>query len=229
MDAYKGVFEAHITIMPLEYNAKKKFIAFCEMQGLKPVQIELSRGDFVQQLMTSSQHKGEFEAVLASVKKIAQNLRKEGFEVKRVKLEASPFNENLPANNTEVARHPAENYFEHHLKLSLPADLAGKEVTLLQICTLHKAHLSRNAFKENKNGLVERFVTVRHYGLGRQEALACLDVLKEAITINGFQILKTITEYCVYDDDVQLDANWLTLDYSTPCEVCESACMLNPV
>ncbi len=229
MHTYKGVFEAHITIEPLQIDAQTKFIAFCAKNNLKPIQIELSRGDVAFQQMTSSIHEGAFEQVLAVVKGIAELLGRQGFGVSRVKLEAAPSNENLPATCAELMEHSAENYFEHHLKLSLPTDLAGKLETLLQICETHHAHLSRNAFKQNIEGFMERFVTVRHYGLGKAEAIEALNALKMAITVEGLQILKTITEYCVYDDHVALDANWLIVEPQSPCETCDSACILSPV
>lgn len=231
MYAYKGFFEAHITLAQMQADEMSRFAQFCVENALKPIQIELARGNFALQQMTSSVHEGEFAQVLADVQRIAESLRRQDFTVTRVKLEASPFNEGLPADCTEVAQHHAENYFEHHLKLLLPTDLAGKADSLTQICEAHHAHLSRNAFKHREDGQAERFVTLRHYGLGRQKATQALQALRTEIEKNGFQVLKTITEYCVYDDHVGLDANWLTLEeeYQTPCETCNNACILNPV
>jgi hypothetical protein len=253
MHAYKGFFEAHITLAQMQASEMARFAQFCTENAIKPIQIELSRGDFALQQMTSSVHEGEFAQVLAEVQGIAESLRRQDFNVTRVKLEASPFNEGLPTDCAEVAQHPAENYFEHHLKLLLPTRLTpspspkargeileeapllgrgvGGEAKLTQICEAHQAHLSRNAFKHREDGQAERFVTLRHYGLGRQEATEALHALRADIEKNGFQVLKTITEYCVYDDHVGLDANWLTREdsYQTPCETCNNDCILNPV
>lgn len=212
MQTYKGVFEAHITIKSIHTEDFSVFQSFCAENNLKPIQIELARGDFALQQMTSSVHEGIFGGVLEEVKEIATRLGRQGFEVVRLKIEASPFNEGLPAHNAEVADHPAENYFEHHLKLAL-ADFASVASLLETVCQKYEAHISRNAFKKTENGIEERFVTVRHYGLGRQEAEEALQKLADDLTQNGFEILKSVTEYCVYDDFVNLDANWLT---STP-------------
>lgn len=225
MQTYKGIFEAHITVAPLNEAKLTEFQLFCAVNNLKPIQIELARGDFALQQMTASVYEGNFSDVLTEVKQMAVLLGRQGFEVKRVKLEASPFNEGLPAHLGEVKQHPTENYFEHHLKLMLPN--GDVQESLYMICQKHHAHLSRNAFKQYQEGVQERFVTLRHYALGRQEAEAALHNLKDELTENGFQILKTITEYCVYDDHVGLDLNWLEL-YS-PCETCNNACILSPV
>jgi hypothetical protein len=236
MQSYKGVFEAHITLAPLQVGEAFKFMHFCQENELKPVQIELSRGSHTLQQMTASVHEGTYENVLQEVQGIAQKLRIEGFNVTRIKLEASPFNEGLPENNAETVLHAAENYFEHHLKLLLPADLGKMQTTLEHLCEQHQAHLSRNAFKKRQDGMQERFVTLRHYGLGRQEAYEALHILRSCLEKASFQVLKIISEYCVYDDHVALDSNWLTLEsqktplntWETPCEVCnEQNCVLH--
>lgn len=231
MLSYKGIFEAHITLAPLTDDNLVKFQHFCQNNALKLIQIELSRGDFALQQMTASVHEGNLEDVLKDVKSIAQKLGRQGFEVKRIKLEASPFNEDLPANRDELHLHSKENYFEHHLKLLLSENTSNSEL-LISICEKYQAHLSRNAFKIHEQGRQERFVTLRHYGLGRQEAGAILQMLQEELEKNGFQILKTITEYCVYDDHIGLDANWLTSQEDSlhsPCETCNNDCILSPV
>jgi hypothetical protein len=56
------------------------------------------------------------------------------------------------------------------------------------------------------------------------------NALKQAITHLKINILKNITEYCVYDDRLNLDANWLTDDNvsekeSSPCAVCTQFCL----
>ena len=223
---YTGAFEAHITIESLPDAAtKERFMAFCEKNALKGIEIELSRGDFMHQPMTCSLHEGDFQEVLGNVQHIAQNLAAEGFPVTRVKLEAAPFNAELPQTNAEVVQHAPSNYFEHHLKLLLPAE-ADTDL-LLQICEKYHAHLSRNAFKKLQDGMSERFVTIRNYGLGKAEAEQSLCDLRNAIEAVGFQVIKSITEYCVYDDCLDLDANWL--EVSSPCEKCDSVCMMaNP-
>ncbi|MEM7039123.1 MAG: hypothetical protein AAF570_19255, partial [Bacteroidota bacterium] len=111
---YHGLFEAHITIQPIQGPQSIVFQNLCKDLKVKPIQIELPEGDVPVQPMTCSTHKGDYSDVRQEVYALAWELARGGFEVTRVKIEAAPFNDDIPQNKAEAAQHSAQNYFEHH-------------------------------------------------------------------------------------------------------------------
>ena len=85
----------------------------------------------------------------------------------------------------------------------------GCSLRHLACCNEFGAHLSRNAWRENSQGYEERFVTVRHYRIGRAAAEQRLQRLLAALAELGENIVEVESEYTVYDSNVQLDAGWL--------------------
>lgn len=219
VSTYSGLFEAHITVDLCGKKEKEMFQSLCEQLQVKPIQIELSGGDVSGQPMTCSRHEGDFSAVYQQVLELAETINTH-FTVIRTKIEAYPLNKGIPKNNKEAEKHSDKNYFEHHIKLLLSE--RQPMLPLLKICEKYKAHLSKNAFKELSHGVFENFITVRAYQAGREEARARFQALEDALKNAQFTLLKSVTEYCVYDSNVGLDNNCLEL---TPaCMVCETPC-----
>jgi hypothetical protein len=225
---YAGLFEAHITVSSLSPNEAKRFTETCNQLNIKAIQIELSRGDVPIQPMTCSTHKGDFTTVLNEVTGLAYQLKQAGFEVTRQKIEAAPFNQGIPMTAKEAQNHSADNYFEHHLKILFEKESNFNEIQT--VCTAHGAHLSRNAFENRVDNTKTYFITLRCYSIGLEEATIRFNALKQAITHLKINILKNITEYCVYDDRLNLDANWLSDDNASqkehlPCTACTQFCL----
>jgi hypothetical protein len=217
---YAGLFEAHITVEPLSTTQTELFTQFCFEKGLKAIQIELARGSAPVQPMTCSRHEGDFLTIKEEVLTLAKSLKSSGFSVNRVKIEAYPLNSGIPHTQAALAFHSEKNYFECHIKLRLNAQ--DSEEKLLAICDKHQAHLSNNAYKKLSEGYYEKFVTQRLYGMGKMEVEDKFEQLKFDLEAAGFEVLKSIYEYCVYDDNVNLDDNWLTINQV--CEICETPC-----
>jgi hypothetical protein len=225
---YAGLFEAHITVANLSPSESKRFTETCNQLNIKAIQIELSRGDVPIQPMTCSTHKGNFTTVLKEVTELARHLKQAGFEVTRQKMEAAPFNQGIPMTAADAQNHPVDNYFEHHLKILFETESNLAEIQ--RVCMAHGAHLSRNAFENRANHSKTYFITLRCYSMGLEEATIRFNALKHAITHLKINILKNITEYCVYDDRLNLDANWLTEENASskeplPCTVCTQFCL----
>jgi len=218
---YQGLFEAHITVSPLEAKQVSKFKELSQKLSVKTIEIALDRGSHPVQPMTSSVHKGKFEEVKQEVFDLAKKIASKKFQVTRVKIEAHPDNLGVPEDNSFLKKHSEKNYFEYHLKILLVQE---KTEELLKICEKHQVHLSNNAFKKINPKLTEKFVTSRVYALGKKEAQEKFNLLKQDILKSKFEVLKEITEYCVYDDNVSLDDNWLIVSETSPCEICESDC-----
>jgi hypothetical protein len=204
--AGRGTFEAHVTVEAPDLPGRERFRALCERLGVKSVLIELPRGQTPSQPMTSSYHRGELAEVVEEVAGLAGVLRGEGFPVTRVKLEAVVTNEGVPRTDEESRRLPLSNYFEFHVKVTLPAE-ADLE-PLRALCARHDAHLSRNAFRQGE-GRQERFATLRLYGMGGDRAGGRFEALREELTTAGYVLSNSLREYSLFDSNLALDAGWL--------------------
>ncbi len=242
---YHGFFEAHITLNLSHHNTETPqkitdFQEICENLGVKPIYIELERGDTPTQVMTSSLHEGNFEKIKKEVENIAQMLQNNFFQISRMKIEAHPDNMGVPLQNTEILPTQTQNYFECHFKILLNKIFEEKNEKTFEkifeklktICENNKAHLSKNAFKYQENGIEERFVTKRVYGLGKKEAYQSFEELENILIKNDFKIAKKIVEYCVFDDNELVDNNWLVvsnniISENSPCEVCQKIDVCN--
>jgi hypothetical protein len=212
--AGSGTFEAHVTVAPLERAAQDHFRAVCRELGVKSVLIELPGGSTPSQPMTSSYHRGELSAVAHEVADLSRSLRQHGFAVTRIKVEAMVGNAGVPETDAEARALPAGNYFEFHVKVSLPsgADLAP----LRELVGRHQAHLSSNAFQREALGeggyRTQWFVTLRAYGCGRGQASARFEALLADLAAQGYALSNRLREYTVYDSNVAVDAGWIDLE-----------------
>jgi inosine/xanthosine triphosphate pyrophosphatase family protein len=201
-----GSFEAHVTVAPGDPEYVERFTTICDQLAVKAVVIELPRGETRSQPMTASYHHGSLQAVLAEVHELARQIAAQELEVTRVKLEAVGKNPMTPQTDA-AARAAPNNYFEYHVKLLLGPDddLAAIEAA----CLAHGAHLSRNARKLRTDGLAERFVTQRVYGLGRPGAELEFAALLEQLRPLELRYGQRIREYTVYDSNAAVDRGWL--------------------
>ncbi len=205
---YAGDFEMHLTVRTADEMALRAFQNWCESHEMKCVQIVLSRGQHTQQPMaTWRRRETTLQQVVEEAQAFASGLNLNGVEVTRVKVEAAPYNNNIPVDQTQLAAHSPQNYFEHHIKVE--RDASASRETLTAVSERHGAHLSRNAFKQTAQGREERFVTLRDYENGRAESLAALTALIADLRAAGENVVEYESEYCVYDSNVELDAGWL--------------------
>lgn len=204
--AGRGTFEAHVTVDAADLAERERFQTACDEMGVKSVLIELPRGQTRSQPMTSTYHRGELAEVVEQVAGLSRSLRQRGFRVTRLKLEAVTTNEGVPASDEEARAFPAGNYFEFHVKLTLPA--ASDLEELRAVCTRHKAHLSSNARKRDGDA-AQRFVTMRLYGVGRDTAEAKFDELYLELVGMGYPLSNQLKEYAIYDSNVEVDAGWI--------------------
>lgn len=205
---YTGTFESHITVAAPNAVMREKFRLLCQTLGIKCVLIELPTSGFGStQPMTASYHHGTLKNVLVEVRDVAQQLVEAGFEVKRIKVEAMVSNRDVPADDNEAQALPASNYFEFHVKVTLPGD-ANLQV-LGNYCAQWDAHLSANALKYQTDGQQQRFITMRLYGVGRHSAQARFNALLKALKAKGLKLSNPQREYTVYDSNTSLDAGWI--------------------
>jgi non-canonical purine NTP pyrophosphatase (RdgB/HAM1 family) len=202
-----GTFEAHITVIADGAAAIDRFCGFCDDAWIKAVLIELPEGKTRSQPMTASYHHGTLREALDQVFDIARRLAAADFDVTRVKLEAVGRNREIPETAEQAAADPG-GYFEYHIKVLVEA--GADRAPLAAACERHGAHLSRNARKIRDDGVAERFVTLRVYGVGRAEAEARFAALSDEVAALGHPLGQRIREYTVYDSDEGVDAGWLS-------------------
>jgi len=214
---FDGQFETHVTVHADDAAGVTALRNWAASRGLKFHHIVLDHGQTPSQPMVTRTASGTLPGQLAEAKRLARELADAGFPVRRVKVEAAPGNRDVPANDDEATRHVGR-YFEHHVKLALPAgiDLVG----LAELAGGHGARLSRNARRDRDDGTSERFVTQRCCGVGWATARREFDGLRTALAAAGYVAMKVEQEYVVADSNLGDDAGWLdgTLSPETPGE-----------
>ena len=208
MQAFAGVFETHLTVrLPGQLGEGDEGLArWGERRGMKYAEILLDRGATPRQPMLTYHGSGTLPAQLALARRQAGELRAGGFDVVRVKVEAAPWNEDVPRSATEASALMPGCYFEHHVKLALADD---REVDAVRrIGTGHAGHVSRNARRGLDGGRHERFLTQRCRLVGRPEARRRLEALLGALAGAGHQVIEVEEEFVVHDDNPGLDHGW---------------------
>ncbi|NML21406.1 hypothetical protein HHL16_11005 [Pseudoflavitalea sp. G-6-1-2] len=190
-------FELHITTVPLSPAEIPAFTDFCIDRNAKPLLIELERGEFIEQPMFNKVVVcANLQEALIIATSYSEELIEKSWLVKRLKIE-------IPAYCFETWKQPASNhqpYFEWHGKIK-----GEVSRNLQELCEQHKAHLSLNAL--NKKGNI-RFITLREFG-SRLKFEKRVHGLIQDIHASELPLLKHISEYCVYDNNVFLDNGWL--------------------
>lgn len=170
--------------------------------GVKYTRILLDQGVSADQPMLSWLTDGTPAEAEAVARRRAAELSRAGFPVTRLKVEAAASGPDAPATAAEAG----SRYFEHHVKLLLPA---GTDLDPVRaVAARHDARLSRNARRVRADGVRERFVTQRCYRAGRADAAAALAGLLAALTGAGWEVAEVEEEFVLVDDNPALDAGW---------------------
>ncbi|MBO3740054.1 hypothetical protein [Actinoplanes flavus] len=194
-------YEIHLTVVADADDERLR--SWATARGVRYTRILLDRGDHASQPMLSWLSDGTPVSAEADARRVAATLRTDGFPVTRLKVEAA-------ASGGEAPRTAADArpglYFEHHVKVLLPAGAPLDPVR--ELAVRHGAHLSRNARRTRPDGVQERFVTQRCYRAGRPEATAALAGLLAAVAGAGLEVAEVEEEYVLVDDNPGLDGGW---------------------
>ncbi|MDX2563259.1 hypothetical protein PV371_26875 [Streptomyces sp. TX20-6-3] len=186
-------YETHVTVRCRTEGEWAGLGAWAAERGLKLTTIVLARGRTPVQPMLTLPDRTSHPAVV-------DKLREAGFEPVRVKVETVPW-------STEPVG-PGGGYYEHHLKLALPAayDRAALEALVMPL----GAHVSWNARRvlPGPGGRHERFVTQRHPGPADAAGRAC-DALVATLIAAGHELVAQERELVLSDSDLSLDDGWL--------------------
>lgn len=200
-DGTPGYFEAHVTVKPCDVE---RFAASCARLQVKCLHIVMPETTAQhEQPMTGSYHLGTLSQAREQVLELARALVRDGFEVSRMKLEATGRAFGAPETDEIAASLPDDVYFEHHATVVLPEGF--DETRLLRACTAHGGYVSKNLRKGNS----ERFVTVRSYRVGRATAEARFERVLDELRLLGIPLKNRSREYTVFDSAPQIDAGWM--------------------
>jgi hypothetical protein len=94
MREFTGHFETHLTVSPS--GDHERLAAWAEQHGLKYARIVLDRGQDPDQPMLTVRGRGTLSAQRETARTWVAQLTGEGFPVTRLKIEASPFNQDVP-------------------------------------------------------------------------------------------------------------------------------------
>ncbi|MFJ3517753.1 hypothetical protein [Streptomyces sp. NPDC090131] len=184
-------YETHVTVRCGDAAELARLDIWAGARELKVTHILLARGRMVSQPMLTLPDRTGHEHLVPQ-------LRAAGFDPVRVKVETVPWTTDSPG--------PGGGYFEHHLKLLLPADFDRPALEALVVP--HGAHLSWNARRVLAGGAHERFVTQRWRGTAAGAGAAC-DALVAALGSAGYEIRSGEREFVLYDSDLSVDDGWI--------------------
>lgn len=191
-------FEIHITIDNLTSDRQADFVDFCVAKQAKPLMIELSKGDFINQPMLSKIiYANNLDHILSIATEISNSMKSQNFLVKRLKVEIPAVNSDLFKNHVSSF----DKYFEWHCKINYT-----QVDKLLELCESHKVHLSLNSMKNDPN---VRFITLREFG-AKSKFEQRIKFLLNDLQQGNWAILKQQFEYCIYDNNKFLDNGWLS-------------------
>lgn len=202
---YSTECEIHITVNDYERISADSLEGW---EDFKYTHIVLSKGNSPSQKMITKRVNDS----LGSAYKICQNaskaLARMGYSVVRKKIEVPPWSRLAPITKEDVNFNHGGCYFESHIKMIIGDNEQAIE-NFTKIAEYCGAQLSRNAFKETKNGVCERFITQRSYNCDMAENQRNLSRLLYYLVNWNQDILEIEKEYVVYDSNLGLDYGWL--------------------
>lgn len=140
-------------------------------------------------------------AVAAAARRQALWFTSCGFDVLRIKVEASLHGQDVPdIDGPEV-------YYEFHIKTTLCGDAESDIAKLVEVSKKLSAQFDRPvplSINRGKGG--QRFLNVRFYNCKKADAVAKVRLIEEAL---GDLFLKTISEVGVYDSYPAMDNGWI--------------------
>lgn len=199
--------ELHLTVS--DVKDLEKFKSDCASIGVKAIVLALhvNSGDDIKDIMTSQVVMGSTTQAFTAMTLTKARLIKMGYNVVRCKIESSPWHPSVPTASNNLP-HVQHGYFEAHLEVTVYDDDSVRNLQMLKDIVGGTAHISSNAFKvcdgystvmvtiRRNSGTLERFELELSMLL---ESLSCFDVRD-----------KVITEYALYDTNVNHDAEWLS-------------------
>lgn len=213
---YPLPYEIHITVAggTVVDSAVRleEFKAACGEIGVKPLLIDMhnTMGKTIMlDCQTSSVHIGDNTSAITEVRRIASALREHGFKPIREKVETVPWHPAAPSTAHKNPVMPKDCYFEAHFNVVVDD---AKLAVLRSREQVYGVHLSRNAFKRISATEFVMMATLRNYDGTYEQFKSDCDNVVEILQRDGFTVPKTITEFSVYDTNIEHDAEWIGED-----------------
>ncbi len=217
----RGIFEIHITVDHRLSNAFILMAQFSSDRGFKQVFAAATQAPptSTQLMLSAFATKATSSSAAEHAEAIAEDMRRVGLVVLRVKVEAHYDNcQGVPEEDPEGAASlapvtaPHTCYFEYHTK----AGKGAYDASLLPALENDLAEVKGadprvfTAASVNLYGSGAPLLTVRVYGCGKRTARAHFDRIVKALCVKGYrEPLKVHNEYSVYDTNPALDCGWL--------------------
>ncbi|MDO8571453.1 MAG: hypothetical protein Q7R79_02145 [bacterium] len=184
-------YEVHITV---ETGDIGKWVDFCGRLGVKPLCIQLSTGEYSNQVMLALSRQCEREEIDAVVASLQSKIRLADYIILRTKLEC-PLNSG--GDNSSV-------YDECHIKLLLTKE-EGED--LEEYCRDLFLFTSTNVLSW-KEGCQKWFVTTRSYS---GDVIEAREIFQSALTAiqSRFSVLRMDMERVLYDTWPEIDKGWV--------------------
>jgi len=191
----KIFYEIHVTV---EMSDVEKFKSLCAEIDSKAIIIAFDKDTIPSQFMTSDNIPDDLLKTYARMSEVVNFFKSKGINVLRKKIETVPWHPD--AKKKKLSK---KQYFETHFGIEL-ASQAEKELLKKEI----PIHWSRNAFKKLEDGKFIQMGTLRLAECGATY-FPLKAHYKRLITELGFCIKKEITEFCLYDSNLDLDKEWM--------------------
>jgi len=207
----KGLFEIHVTVDHTTPTGLCDLVTFTlPRPDVKRIFAVGTRGVWPNQYMISKWTNGTLDKAVDRAMTLAEEMRKHGLVIKRVKVEAMAHNEGVPVSS---GPDPVLGYFEFHGKISLPPgkSFAAFDADCTRLAGLLDKKTTTVGTSFNLTGKSGApLVTVRVHGRGRLHAIEQKDILLEALKDAGYDIIGDLqSEYAVMDNNKALDDGWM--------------------
>lgn len=201
----KGLFEVHLITNPEKQTELFGYITNLKNKRLirpRPTCAYALYGDYPIQPMLTFWVNGEFNEISNFVNEIVCDMVAHDIPIIRTKIEAMAHNEGVP-NECDNG-----HYFEFHFKVEIANTREWNDIVKLIIP--FGGHLFYNPYSKTLNPII----TIRRY-----TSLTDLEIIFEKVKTlleeNKYVLTQPEKEYSAFDNNVNLDKNWLFRDTQT--------------
>jgi len=201
-------FEIHVTVR----STPEKFQEVCNKIGVKPIVVVLQdlKSDTELDMMTSStvtDYDSCLTTAAAEAARVAYLLEQNEIPVLRVKIETVPWHPDAPTAFNKK-KHTDQTYFESHIQFAISSQ--DEHDVLASLCKTYKLHLSRNKFKEAKDGTYIQMTTFRSADMPIEDFKNHCDQVVHAAETFGLKLHKQpMVEFAIFDSNVAHDNKWV--------------------
>lgn len=218
IESFKGTFEVHIIVKVEDQFRLFAYCSHCSWSSygnnpsnckhkttIRPTCALAHSGDFPCQPMLTYLCDGTSEQAVEDAKATAKAMEQYGLHVLRTKVELV----SIPKSwHDQILERPM--YWETHFAVASNGMDTWRAIE--KECANVGAALFFNPYSK-KPGYMTPVVTLRRYDTTLSDTLSLTHKLRKSLTEAGFECdSKTHVEMSVFDDNVQLDNNWLFVD-----------------